>query len=587
MTLLHPHGVAVDGRGNVYIAEQNNLVRVVSPDGIIKVVAGPFNDSTFGSEGAPPGFAGDGGPAEQALLNEPFNLALDAKENLFIADSHNGRVRRVTTVPTAVTPQGLGAFLPYKAYSVGSFTQHVAIADVTGDGRDDALLTTTSWGGDYVEPANDFRLLVFVQKTDGTLAAPIRYSYSGDTLFGRSGTGLATGDLDHDGFMDVVVGTLDGVEIFRGTANGLANGVISTGLDNAQTVNSVAVLDVDRDGKLDIAALGCCSSAGGTSFNDKYGMTVHFGNGLGGIDHKIFYPVATGLDVGGNLKAADINRDGLMDLVKTWSGNQISGVAVLLHNATNGFDSPKQLAASTGGWAGDAYAIGDFNQDGLPDFLLTRDGNAPNAAYVYLAQDATGGFAQQREWAAFDLPEDTISADMNGDGRDDLLVVHAGWHSIGYQQQTWKGLDPEIKYYTVQSGNPRPPSIAVGDLNHDGCKDVAMADYNYGLIVMLGSNCWTARHDSRALLPPAGTATLSASMGTPDGSGLRHLRSNPSGNAAHRGIYARIILAASRAWPGLKSPGHAAVVATIAGLGLLLGLLWWLRIVLPGRGLHP
>lgn len=577
--LLHPHGVAVDGRGNVYVAEMNNLVRVVSPDGIIQVVAGPFNDSTFGNEGAPAGFSGDGGPAAQALINEPRNLALDAKENLFIADSGNGRVRRVTAVPTSATPEGLGAFLPYKPYSVGSFTQHVAIADVTGDRRDDAILTTTTWGGPAAEPANDFKVLVFVQKTDGTLAPPLKYAYPGDAVGGRSGMGLATGDLNRDGFADVVVGTLNGVEIFRGTPTGLSAGVLSAGVDNAQAVTSVALLDVDRDGKLDIVTLGCCSAAGGTSPTDKYGMTIHYGNGLGGVDHKTLFPVATGEETGGNLHVADINRDGMPDLVKTWSGYQIGGVAVLLHNATTGFNAPLQLRPQAPGWVGAAYAIGDFNQDDLPDFMLTRDGNAPDAAYIHLAQDAQHGFVQQREWAAYDAPEDLISADMNGDGRDDLLVVHGGWHSIGYQQQTWKGLDTEVKYYTVQSGNPSPPSIAVGDLNHDGCKDVAMADYNGGLIVMQGANCWIARHDS-APLPLPGTAPPAAPATTDQQ--VPQQQSDPTPAAAVAHIYVRIVRAIAVAWPGAGSLRGRIVL--LAGIGFgLFAVLWWLLRVGPWR----
>jgi sugar lactone lactonase YvrE len=86
--LHNPNGVAVDARGNVYIADsQNCRVRRVSGS-VITTVAG---DGTCG-------FGGDGGPAT-AAQTMPFAVALDAAGNLFIADAPNARVREVFAAP--------------------------------------------------------------------------------------------------------------------------------------------------------------------------------------------------------------------------------------------------------------------------------------------------------------------------------------------------------------------------------------------------------------------------------------------------------------------------------------------------------
>ena len=85
--LFAPGGVAVDAAGNLYIADTHNqrIRRVEADTGVITTVAGT---GTFG-------YAGDDGPATSAQLNLPAGLAVDAAGNVYIADTHNQRVRRV------------------------------------------------------------------------------------------------------------------------------------------------------------------------------------------------------------------------------------------------------------------------------------------------------------------------------------------------------------------------------------------------------------------------------------------------------------------------------------------------------------
>ncbi|MEW6477234.1 MAG: NHL repeat-containing protein [Actinomycetota bacterium] len=84
--LDHPRGVAVDGRGHVFIAESmSHRVRMVDPGGIISTVAGCGRS----------GYGGDGGPATVARLFEPRGVAVDTAGRLYVADTYNDRIRRV------------------------------------------------------------------------------------------------------------------------------------------------------------------------------------------------------------------------------------------------------------------------------------------------------------------------------------------------------------------------------------------------------------------------------------------------------------------------------------------------------------
>ncbi len=98
--LSQPEGIAVDRTGNVYVADAaQNRVRKIAPDGSIQ---------TFAGTGVA-GFAGDGGPASAALLNQPYGLALDPVGNLYIDDLGNARVRKVTIDGTIQTVAGGGS----------------------------------------------------------------------------------------------------------------------------------------------------------------------------------------------------------------------------------------------------------------------------------------------------------------------------------------------------------------------------------------------------------------------------------------------------------------------------------------------
>ena len=101
LPLMIPSATVFDAAGNLYFVETgNHVVRKVTSAGVITTVAG----------NGVQGFSGDSGPATAAQLDSPAGLALDSSGDLFIADSHNHRIREVSSATgTIATIAGTGA----------------------------------------------------------------------------------------------------------------------------------------------------------------------------------------------------------------------------------------------------------------------------------------------------------------------------------------------------------------------------------------------------------------------------------------------------------------------------------------------
>jgi trimeric autotransporter adhesin len=134
---IYPYALAFDQTDNLYVAG-SNTVKKISVDGII---------STFAGTGTP-GFSGDGGPAAAATINFAEGLAIDGAGNVYISDTYNNRIREVLASPPTISVSSTQVTVT--AFSNGAPTQASVTVTSPVQGLNYSITFSTSGGGDWL-----------------------------------------------------------------------------------------------------------------------------------------------------------------------------------------------------------------------------------------------------------------------------------------------------------------------------------------------------------------------------------------------------------------------------------------------------
>lgn len=336
------------------------------------------------------------------------------------------------------------------------------LTDVNGDGKLDLLM---------VDSESHAVVSYALGNGDGTFQAPLVLA----SLGGTAPYNIFFADFNGDGKMDFA-GQTEGGQITVYLSSGSTYASYNLTESNYKPCNNIAA-DLTGDSRPEIISANC---------NDD-SITIYVNNGDGSFQNGVYYSVpGAGYVEPYGLAVADFNRDGKNDVVVSLG---YAGQIALFKGKGDGTLTIPTIAFSTGGYSWETPLVADFNGDGNLDIMESND----TFTMAYLQGYGDGTFRTGRSYFPPETNGDTYSygiasGDFNGDGIADVVVGQdADSNSLPGVIVLLANADGSLRPGVSYGSSRSLEYVAVGDFNGDGKLDIAAADSSNGVIqIFLG-----------------------------------------------------------------------------------------------------
>lgn len=275
---------------------------------------------------------------------------------------------------------------------------------------------------------------------------------------------ITKADFNGDGKMDIVATDNASDEVVMILGNGIDGFSLSMKYAAGLTPTSITSNDFNSDGKMDIALAS----------NEGNNIAVLLGDGLGGLSLPIYYPAGA---ISYLLLSSDFNGDGRADLA---TGNNGPSLSVLFGDGMGRFGPPLMLTLDNFPFS---ISASDFNDDGKFDLAVVIDKS--DDVFIFMASE-TGNFDSPQNHYMGLRPRIIKGADLNGDGRHDLVAVNQEAYnrtSLAIILNNGTGLFSRPVYFANGSTISQ---IIIDDFNKDTRADVAAVEEDH-VSVYLGN----------------------------------------------------------------------------------------------------